>query len=114
MPVVLDAGAAVLVAVVFLVPALLFLLAGAALGTEGSDTAALVAPQVELGMVMGSAGMGAQQVEQEQYNTWQYCATIFSCFICNCKQTIIVLSLLSLSQTFCHLLSLPWHLQVQH
>lgn len=104
MPVVLDAGAAVLVAVVFLVPALLFLLAGAA----------LVAPQVELGMVMGSAGMGAQQVEQEQYNTWQYCATIFSCFICNCKQTIIVLSLLSLSQTFCHLLSLPWHLQVRH
>ena len=53
-PVVLDAGAAALVVVVFLVPALLFLLAGAALVTEGSDTAALVAPQVELGMVVGS------------------------------------------------------------
>ena len=67
-PVVLDAGAAVLVAVVFLVPALLFLLAGAALGTEGSDTAALVALWVELGMVVGSTGMGTQQVEQERYN----------------------------------------------
>ena len=42
-PVVQDAGAVVLVVVVFLVPALFFLLAGAALGTEGSDTAALVA-----------------------------------------------------------------------
>ena len=59
MPVVLDAGVAALVVVVFLVPALLFLPAGAALGTEGSDTAALVALQVELGMVVGSTGMGA-------------------------------------------------------
>ena len=43
-PVVLDAGAVALVAVVFLVPALLFLPAGATPGREGSDTAALIAP----------------------------------------------------------------------
>ena len=51
----LDAAAAGSVAVEFLVAALLFLPADAALGTEGSDTAALVADSLQvIGMAVGS------------------------------------------------------------